>query len=226
MAALTVPIDYLKPGLTELVFTADEAAAIVTALASNDPWDEDAQGCNIIKGHLQSVKRKIKQHHLERQDFDCAYCKVSLTGRTGLSTDREHVLPKSKYKQHTYRAVNLTVACKRCNMEIKKDSLKFVINLTDGQHMEDSANFRIVHPNFDNWYVHLGIVSMRVDRQKLLKYILNPYSNKAMYTYNYFKLKDLEIASFDDAQGVPDAGAPPLRSLFERNGLPAPPNLP
>ena len=220
-----MPVDHLKPALAELVFSAEELAAIATANASKDPWDEDAQGCYIVKGHLQSVKRKIKQHHLRRQDFDCAYCKVSLTGRTGLSTDREHVLPKSKYKAYTYKSANLTVACKRCNMEIKKNSLQFLVNKNLGPHLEHGANYLILHPNFDDWYAHIGIVSMRMDRQKLMKYVLNAKSKKAQYTYDYFKLRDLEIASFDAAQGMPDAAAATLGSFFEKYNAPVPPGI-
>lgn len=202
--------DYLEPKLASLQFTADEKAAIETALNSTAPWDHEAQSCKMVRDHLAAIKNKLRAFHMQRQDNDCAYCKVSLAGRAGVSIDREHILPKGKYTAYTYEAFNLSVACKRCNMDIKKERCDFLANASDGQHLQASENYLIVHPNFDDWYKHLCIESVRIGRVRIFKYLVNGKSTKAVYTYSYFKLQDLEEDTFDQAQGLP---RPTMRTL-------------
>ncbi|HTM81959.1 HNH endonuclease [Asticcacaulis sp.] len=207
--------DPLKPPLNSLTFSIEECAAITAALASKKPWDHTKQGCKIVEGHLISVKGKLKAFHLQRQKNDCAYCKNSLAGRDGVSIDREHILPKSKFKEKAYDVFNISIACKRCNMDIKRERWNFLINPSIGPHLEDTGNYLIIHPNFDNWYKHLWIEAVRSGESRIVKYLVNPNSKKGSYTYTFFKLRDLEEDSFDDAQGLNRPHLRRIEDVFE-----------
>lgn len=52
---------------------------------------------------------------LQRDEFVCAYCGVTLTVRTGTM---DHVLPRAKGGRHVWE--NVTAACVRCN-QMKRD---------------------------------------------------------------------------------------------------------
>ena len=117
--------------------------------------------------------------------------------------DIEHILPKSVYGEYTFSKVNLTVACKRCNMEIKKARLDFLVDEHSARKEPgDTQLFRFIHPNVDAYFDHIERSVVEKNDKRLVKYIILHDSPKGNYTYDFFKLDQLEINSFDKAQGA------------------------
>ncbi|GAA0589340.1 hypothetical protein [Caenispirillum bisanense] len=191
--------DAYKPALCELVLTEDEYKAIEEAMKLDKPWD-------IENAEIKSVKAKIRDHHLRRHGNTCCYCRTNLNGAGHFMIDREHVLPKSKYKSFTFSVWNLSVSCKRCNMQFKGECDKFVLDKQSGADFKSSLNYQIIHPNFDEWENYLCREAKQVNRKNMVVYtVLNDHS-KGAYTHEYFGLKELEVNSFDEAQGIERRG--------------------
>ncbi|MBM1169923.1 HNH endonuclease [Microvirga arabica] len=187
--------DAYEPTLDSFVMSEEELEAITAAMTDEHPWD--------VKNELvKSVKNKIRAHHLERHGDTCCYCRTNLHGGGHFMIDREHVLPKGKYKRFAYEIWNLSVSCKRCNMQFKIEDDEFVVDKQDGAEFQDSSNYRIVHPNYDEWEQHLDRVSQQSNRKLLVIYAIVNQSEKGRYTYDYFGLKELEVNSFDEGQGI------------------------
>ncbi len=201
MGRATMPDPYLPP-LAEFAFDPGEIAVIDLALASNKPWDfVPADDADIAL--LKSAKAKILNLHLQRHGWTCCYCRANLQGAGPFMTDREHILPKGKaaYKLLSYTLWNLAAACKRCNLQFKRSGDGFVINGSDPTALENSDNYRFVHPNFDFWDDHLTRLAVQVNAKNLVK-ILSKGSAKAAYAHDFFNLQEFEIDSFDAAQGL------------------------
>jgi hypothetical protein len=165
----------------------------------------------IIDGHtswsnprLNDLKRKIKDHHLERQNHCCCYCNRNVFGEFRMVLDIEHIIPKSELLDHIFTQRNLSVACKRCNMKIKKADLSFLISPL--RHLPNrlfrSRYYKFIHPNLDNYNAHLLYCSIQRGRKKLIKYDIVDGSPKGQFNYDYFKLEQLELNSYDIAQGA------------------------
>jgi len=151
---------------------------------------------------LETVKRKIKDHHLERQEDCCCYCNRNFYGEFRMVIDIEHIIPKSECLPHIFTQKNLSVACKRCNMNIKKADLRFLttaLNLLPNRLFK-SKYYKFIHPNLDNYDSHLMLYSVQQGRKKLIKYNVVNESAKGKFTFEYFKLRRLELNSFDLAQ--------------------------
>jgi hypothetical protein len=186
--------DAYKPALDSFVLDAAEEAAVAAAMTTAKPWA-------VKNDAIKSVKAKIRALHLARHGNTCCYCRTILQGGGHFMIDREHVLPKKKYKPFTYTIWNLSVACKRCNMQFKGEGDCFVKDKA-GASFEDAENYDIVHPNYDEWESHLDRQAQQSNRKLLVKYRVIGGSAKGSYTYDYFALKDLEIDSFDEGQGI------------------------
>lgn len=194
--------DGYTPALDEFAFDDDERDAINAALETEDPWGwgPNAQA----KARIKSAKDRICDYHMMRHNELCCYCRVPLHGTGPFTRDREHILPKSMplYRPLSYTMWNLGIACKRCNMEYKKDRIDFLIFPNDMLELKKSANYRFIHPNFDRYNEHLSRHATQSDETVVIKYKVITGSAKGAYTYNYFNLRGLEIGSFDRAQGV------------------------
>lgn len=188
--------DAYTPAMTTLVLTADEQNAVTSALAKQKPWD-------VADELIKSVKTKIQAHHLLRHGNTCCYCRTILHGAGYFMIDREHILPKGKpiYKPYSFATWNLSVSCKRCNMQFKGDDVSFVVNETNTTSFTSSNNYLLLHPNFDQWDQHLCRVAQQINTKILVKYTRISNDPKGDYTYDYFDLKGLEVDSFDAAQG-------------------------
>lgn len=117
--------------------------------------------------------------------------------------DREHILPKSKYKKLTYNISNLSVACKRCNMEIKKDELGFIRSIQNIEaNFDDESQYLFIHPNHEKYSNFIIRKQEQVGDYCAIKYIFDGNCEKSKFTYNYFKLGDLEIDSINETQGL------------------------
>jgi hypothetical protein len=200
---LTMPDPY-APALTSIVFTMDEQAAITAALQTDKPWDWAPGGAE--GAAIASVKTKIRDLHMARHGDRCCYCRKNVHGGGHFVIDREHVLPKSRaaFKQLVYEIWNLGIACKRCNMQYKKDKVDFVVNQASAAALQTSANYRLIHPNYDLYKDHIRISAMQDDDITVVKYT-TVGTAKGDYTYEYFNLKELEVGSYDEAQGAPQS---------------------
>jgi hypothetical protein len=187
-----MPDPYI-PALSTFSYTAEQTTAITAAMLRSRPW-------TVKDPDIKSAKNAIRDLHLERQQHTCCYCRLSIHGGGHFMIDREHVLPKAKYKPHTFAIWNLSVSCKRCNMELKRERDAFLVDMSAAAPFEDSANYRIIHPNFDEWEAHLAREMIQLNRSVLTKIVVVGDSAKGRYTYDFFKLQDLTKDNFDQAQ--------------------------
>ncbi|WP_170436202.1 hypothetical protein [Ruegeria arenilitoris] len=77
----------------------------------------------------------------------------------------------------------------------------FVINSEDHDALMKSDNYLLIHPNFDLWDDHLTRLSVQVNAKTIVKIVCRD-TDKAVYTHDFFHLEELEIDSFDTAQGL------------------------
>jgi len=196
-------VDRYIPALADFALEHEEANAVENALETATPWDwvPEDDGERLA---LKRAKGKILAYHLERHGGNCCYCRTNLNGAGPFMTDREHVLPKGKpvYKQFSYAMWNLAAACKRCNMQFKRKGDAFVVDTNDPAKFQDSENYRFIHPNFDEYGEHLMRVTAQVDTKNIVMFIKTGGSEKAVYTHEFFGLADLQMDSFDQAQGL------------------------
>ncbi len=151
---------------------------------------------------LDRLKRKIKEHFTDAPHSKCCYCARLLVGEFNMVIDIEHILPQHHYPDERFVIQNLNVACKRCNMEIKKGDLSFIVNAQAmGTGYYESRHYHFIHPNLDDYSTHIVLTTIRIADLILNKYVLKN-NGKAKFTYDYFKLKELEIDTLNRAQGL------------------------
>lgn len=202
-------IDVHHPPMSTFTLSPEEQTAVSGALAKAKPWDED-NAC--VKG----IKDKLKHLHLQRQGHTCCYCRNNLFGTGHFTIDREHILPKSIYKDFTFEVWNISIACKRCNMEVKGDKTEFFTgSLSD---VQNPSFYAFVHPNFDVWENHLSRYAAQVDNRIVVHYSVKGESLKGSYTFKFFQLDRLEKNSLMVAQGsapIPEDLSAALRSAID-----------
>ena len=195
--------DPYLPALEDFELNADETAAVAKALEDDKPWDWKPEDQKELQA-LKSAKDKVLAYHLSRHGGNCCYCRLNLNGAGPYMTDREHILPKGKpvYKPFSYSIWNLAAACKRCNMQFKRSGDDFVVDPDDSTKFQDSENYRFVHPNFDAYGKHLIRLQAQADTKNIVIFVKTPGSEKATYTHDFFALHELQVDSFDKAQGL------------------------
>ncbi len=181
----------------ELIFTTSEARLIDLAWANGTlDWSSTS---------LLPVRSKIRRLHREIQNDKCCYCRKWFADDHPLAVDIEHVLPKARYKSLAVSPINLSVACKRCNMLIKRDNVDFIIGALDFESEEDvsnSARYAIIHPNIDAYIEHIGITSVSVDDNTFSRYTIRQGSLKGARTVEFFALRALERDTLSGIQGL------------------------
>ncbi len=195
--------DPLHPPLADFKITEDEEKAIDYALSLDDSWTLDQVAMAPVRLVLKGLRDRIKEFHLKRQGGLCCYCRSNLNGGGVFTIDREHIVPKSHVKALTYVMTNLSVACKRCNMEIKKDkvSLFYSPKTIKDTHLSEGS-YKIIHPNFEKYENFIVRTQHQHGTAVLVKYMQLNEDPKTKFTFDFFKLKELEINSFDAAQGI------------------------
>ncbi|TLX49158.1 HNH endonuclease [Pseudoalteromonas ruthenica] len=178
------------------LFSAVEKSSMQAAsLIGHTGWDNNPS--------LISLKNKIKNFGLIKTEDRCCYCGRNIHGEFRMVIDIEHILPKSVFPKQMFKGKNLSVSCKRCNMNIKKSKVDFLEGL-DARHTGTplrSKYYKIIHPNLDKYDSHLLLIAGQVGRRVMLKYSVVNGSSKGAFTYDYFKLDRLEKNNFDMAQG-------------------------
>lgn len=194
--------DPLTPLLSSFALSPDEVLAIEAALASTDPWKHEAPNLATHKQCLKVLKDRLVALHLKRQKDKCCYCRKLIGGSGPFMRDREHILPKKKFKKLTWSVFNLSVACKRCNMSIKGQKTDFVVDLsTIEDDVKNADRYMIVHPNFDKWEDHLEVTHLQTNTGTLVHFKIISGSAKGTFTYEFFKLRELVVENLDGAQG-------------------------
>ena len=203
-----------------MTLTEAEKLQLEGLLHSNICWDDPL---------LSLFKNKIKEEFLT-EIKQCCYCARSFHGEFKFVIDIEHILPKSLFRKQMLDVANLSIACKRCNMMIKKDRIDFLDGLLsdvadffkNNKSENDRENFlkdlgdmifkdsclifskseyyKFIHPNLDEYYSHLDIEEIRKKGNIFKKYY--PEDSKGLYTYEYFKLKELEQGDLNSFQGI------------------------
>lgn len=150
---------------------------------------------------LKKTRADIKRHILNGRENGkrCAYCLKSFNNEHNMSIDVEHILPKSKYPKYTFTLKNLAVACKRCNLQIKRDDTSFLTRSFNPRKPFKSKFYKLTHPIIDKKN-KLQLREIIFQNIHIVKYTYD--SEKAKYTYDYFKLENVEIEQLDHAQGI------------------------
>jgi len=152
---------------------------------------------------LAPIKTKIKETIKPKLEDQCCYCRKNLHNEFNMVIDIEHVLPQKKFPNYIFEPLNLSLACKRCNMQIKKDDISFFLNDNSLENTPfNKENYLFIHPNLDNYFENMIVCTFIINNKKLIKYkSLRP---KGVYTYKYFELEKLEINSFNKMQDIKD----------------------
>jgi uncharacterized protein (TIGR02646 family) len=148
-----------------------------------------------------NIKNKIKENLRASQDEQCCYCRRNTDGEFKMVLDIEHILPRSKFKNLMFSPLNLSVSCKRCNMNIKRDDISFVVDVNVIKTSPFlSKNYKFIHPNLDSYFNHLKYYALTINNNKIIKY--NSQTKKGEFHYDYFKLYQLEVKSCNSIQGM------------------------
>lgn len=152
---------------------------------------------------VDQIKVRLKEFFRLSSDEQCCYCKKDFADEFNMVIDIEHILPKSRFHDYMFEVFNLNIACKRCNMRIKKDKTDFIVNMDEiiAQRF-DTSHYKLIHPNFDNYFTHLDVIQILRNNKKFIKYVVVNNSQKGEYTYSYFQLEKREIDTINEAQGV------------------------
>lgn len=188
-----------------LDFDVNDLLSIETAITEGGKiWENDC---------LKVVKGKIKQFYRDKLGEQCCYCRKNTHGEFKMVLDIEHVLPKSRFRHLMFTLYNLSVSCKRCNMNIKNEDISFFTDLTAvNENPENPDLYKFIHPNFDPYFSHLELFTQSVNDKTLIKYRIVADSKKGNFTYEYFKLSELEVDSINKAQGLKET-----EELFRSN---------
>lgn len=152
---------------------------------------------------LSTIKRRIKLYYRTGNSEQCCYCKRDLQDEFNMVIDIEHILPKANvmFTEYMFDFENLNISCKRCNMNIKKNRIDFIVDLnTIKPNYKVSGKYHFIHPNLDSYFDHIDYESTIRNNKKLIKYTSK--SDKGEYTYLYFHLNRIEIDTLSKAQGV------------------------
>lgn len=154
---------------------------------------------------IDPVKNKVKEILRDLQSETCCYCKRNTKGEFKMVLDIEHILPKKHYPKLMFAVINLAISCKKCNMLVKKDDRKFIVDLANIEaNPFDTNQYKFIHPNLDDYRSFLRRVAIELDDTRIVKYIVVDNKPKGQYTYEYFRLKEFEQNDLNKIQGVED----------------------
>ena len=178
------------------MFSPAEKLEISTALKLSKPWDYESQTITV-------VKNKLRSYHLKAQKNKCCYCRMILNASNPFVVDREHILPKTYFPQFSYEVDNISVACKRCNMSIKKTKRDFIIwNHHTCLIGPLSINFKFIHPNIDKFSDYISVEVRQIDDSSFILYRIINSCEKSRYHYEYFDFESIMASGFNIVQGV------------------------
>lgn len=183
--------------MAKYIFTENQIIKIKSVVAKKTKKPEiKVWESEILKDVRVSLKTHIRQ--FRGNGNKCAYCLKDFYNEHNMSIDVEHILPKGIFPEYTFTLKNLTIACKRCNLQIKNNDISFLSDDFDRKKPFKSKYYSITHPVIDK--NKLNLYDIHFNGIHIIKY---KYTNeKSRNTYNYFKLCEVEIDTLDTAQGI------------------------
>lgn len=204
-----------------MFFDSSELKIIHLSHQENSIWKFDK---------LDTIKSKIKSH-LHTKQTTCCYCYRSFKDEFNMVIDIEHILPSSIFRENTFDLKNLSLACKRCNMRIKKDRIDFLtgnllkianyleskpnleryINKCDrirkdiskfDQILYNSKNYLFIHPLLDTSTDHIRYFNLQIDSKSIVMYV--PKSHKGEFSINFFELHKFKTQELNIIQSLND----------------------
>lgn len=115
-------------------------------------WDNTEQGI------WKRFKKRIKDHYIVAQDYQCPYCLQRIEVKHNGVWDAEHIIPKSSHPHFMFESQNLCVSCKDCN-ESKLDKPVTRARVKDVFSTEKD-DYLICHPHFDEYSEHVRVISV------------------------------------------------------------------
>jgi len=99
---------------------------------------------------LLPVRKFVRNHYRPLQSKVCYFCKNSLSKKSAMNCQVEHLIPKSTHPQFIFTPKNLCLICCDCNES--KGSLPITKASAKLKGYPRSSNpFKIVHPHFDKY---------------------------------------------------------------------------
>ena len=154
-------VDILPRAIT---FSQNEEEWISTLINSNLThqiiWNGAVNSTGVRRTDRDVIIAKIKRELEQIQNGYCYYCGFQFTYRLGEKASRkiqrEHIAPKSMYKEFTFNANNLVLACDLCNSTDYKGDFNTVLTHSSTYQ---NCTFNIIHPYYDNRNHHLSLNS-------------------------------------------------------------------
>lgn len=178
--------------LNPIEYTGDQQEFIESYM-SQEGFDHNCWNDNNVKDDFKrdftKLKSEIKSYYKQHQRHTCPYCKNQIPLTNGQVWHIEHIVPKSLNCHLMFKPSNICVACVDCN--ISKGS-KGVFFRQDIEDSEIAADYKIVHPFFDEYSDHIekdGYAYLPLDR-----------SEKGKNTIRICKLDRFISLALDDEQ--------------------------
>lgn len=111
---------------------------------SGEYWSADA---------LMALKGRIKSFYIATQASRCCYCDRHQGTENHRVWDVEHIVDRAKYAWFLFTPRNLAAACPDCNLA--KSETEVLKTRGRKTYPSSSADFKIVHPHFDNFDDHI-----------------------------------------------------------------------
>lgn len=105
------------------------------------------------KSNFNDLKQSLITHLREEQKNKCCYCKREL-GFDLKEVEIEHIIPKGEYECFTFHMKNLSLSCPGCNTSKHADQVLYNPVV---KYPRTGKNFKIVHPHFDDYDLHIAI---------------------------------------------------------------------
>ncbi|WP_279357183.1 HNH endonuclease [Methylobacterium indicum] len=132
---------------------------------------------------IEEIRSEIKQYYIREQGYRCCYCNQLLLAHHGRVWDVEHVIPRSTKPNFMFEPKNLAVSCVECNGN------KSAVQVTTRDYVrftESSANYKIVHPHFDEFDEHIEIEG------DYTYHALSPKGSFTIYHCDLFRFRQRE----------------------------------
>jgi len=150
---------------------------LISSSLSDSPKAEDW-----YNDRLQEFKGRFKSHIERQQNCRCAYCRTYVdTGNSPF--DIEHIVPKSKHVQWTFKSENLCLSCRKCNFS--KGQKETLINTGTDKYPQESSGFKIVHPYYDKYSDHVELIG---------GFLYRGLTDKGRFTIETCRLDRYELA--------------------------------
>lgn len=133
-------------------------SALVDAFKKKTPAEQKGFWENTKEGVWKTIKKKLKDHYIVAQDYQCPYClQRNVVEHNGV-WDAEHIIPKSTHPQFMFESQNICVSCKDCNgAKLDKPITKAKVK---DDFSTNSDDYLICHPHFDEYSSHIKVISV------------------------------------------------------------------